>query len=76
MTTTSPELAPVSAAPLMTTEQAAEWLGLSAGSLRVARVKGINSPPFIKLGWAVRYRVEDLQQYVAARVRTSTGQAA
>lgn len=57
---------------LMTTDQAAKYLGRTAGSLKVSRVKGINTPPFIKDGRSVRYRLSDLEAFVAARVRTST----
>ncbi|MFL0418411.1 helix-turn-helix transcriptional regulator [Sphingomonas sp. 179-A 4D3 NHS] len=48
-------------------------LGLSPATLRNMRVKG-DGPPFVKMGRAVRYREEDLRDWVAARVVGSTSQ--
>ena len=61
---------------LMTTKQAASYLGIGKSTLEQSRVSGINCPPYIKLGANVRYRMEDLKAFVAERVRTSTAQAA
>ncbi|WP_108462240.1 helix-turn-helix transcriptional regulator [Devosia naphthalenivorans] len=58
---------------LLNTKQAAEYLNLSTSALEKARVSGINCPPYVAMGRAVRYRVEDLQAFVAARIRTNTG---
>jgi excisionase family DNA binding protein len=54
---------------LLTTAEAANYLGLSASylnQLRVLGVKGgkIESPPFIKIGRAVRYRRIELDEWV------------
>ena len=46
----------------MTTYEAAELLGLSAGTLRVWRCQG-------KGGNAVRYKVDDLEAWKSANVR-------
>jgi predicted DNA-binding transcriptional regulator AlpA len=57
------------------TEGASRHIGLSVSTLEKLRVYG-DGPPFVKLGRAVRYRVADLENYLAARVVTSTSQAA
>ncbi len=59
---------------LLTTTEAARWLGLSASTLAKARVAG-GGPPYVKLGSAVRYRRADLEAYAKARRRRSTSQA-
>jgi len=53
---------------LLTTEQAAEWLGLKSVTLKAYRTKG-GGPAFHKLGRAVRYDIADLQAWVDARRR-------
>lgn len=53
--------------PLLTTEEAARVVGLSAQSLRLYRAKGIG-PAFVKLGYkTVRYRREAVDAWVKAR---------
>ncbi|ODT80978.1 MAG: hypothetical protein ABS76_14420 [Pelagibacterium sp. SCN 64-44] len=61
---------------LLTTAEAAEYLGLAQNTLRVRRVTGINTPIFCRLGRSVRYRLSDLEAFVATRTFTSTSQAA
>lgn len=61
---------------LMTTQQAAVYLGIGKSTLEQSRVSGINCPPFVKLGTSVRYRPADLDLFIAGRIRTSTAQAA
>ena len=51
--------------------KASELAGLSVSSLRKLRVTG-GGPKYAKLGQRVRYRVSDLEDYIAARVITST----
>lgn len=59
---------------LLTTKQAAEYLGVSAAFLERDRWAG-DSIPFIKLGSrAVRYRMEDLESYIEEKIRTSTSE--
>lgn len=70
------EIDGVAVTPLLTTAQAARYLGKGESTLEQARVSGENCPPYIKDGRSVRYRLSDLEAYVAARVRTSTAQAA
>jgi len=53
---------------LLITDQAAEYLGLKPKTLikdRCTREIGI---PFVKLGKSVRYRMADLEKFVADRV--------
>ena len=50
---------------------AAAVTGISVSSLRKLRVTG-GGPKFAKLGQRVRYRMADLEDYVAARVVAST----
>ncbi len=65
----------MTAEKLLTTTQAAEHLGLSPSTLAKARISGA-SPPFVKLGAAVRYRRTDLDEFVSSKVRRSTSESA
>ena len=56
---------------LLNTRQAAERCNLSPRTLEKYRVTG-GGPPFIRLGSAVRYRIEDLDSWIAANRRRST----
>lgn len=53
----------------------AQLLGVSVQKLQRDRWAG-RSIPYVKLGRAVRYRVEDVEAYLAANTRTSTSQQA
>jgi predicted DNA-binding transcriptional regulator AlpA len=49
--------------------ETAEYLGLSRATLRRARMQGncdkhCPSPPFVRLGRAIRYRKADLDQFL------------
>ena len=59
--------------PLLEEEGAAPFLGWSVSTLQKKRVAG-DGPPYVKMGRSVRYRPEDLEAYVAARVVSSTSQ--
>ena len=60
--------------PLLTTKEAARFLGVSTSFLERDRWAGARIP-FIKLGSrAVRYDKSALERYIAQRVRTSTSQ--
>lgn len=48
------------------TRQAAQYLGVSAGYLASARCRG-DGPPYIKMGYAVRYHRLTLERWMAAR---------
>jgi excisionase family DNA binding protein len=57
---------------LLTTEQAAQYLGVSKAFLERDRWAGAKIP-FIRVGVrAVRYRKSDLDAYITSRVRRST----
>lgn len=55
-------------ASLLTTEQAANYLGLTRRALEAMRWRKIG-PAFVKLGRLVRYRIADLDNYIEARVQ-------
>lgn len=57
--------------PIMTTEEAAEYLRMSRQWLEIARYKG-DGPPFIKLPRMVRYRKRDLDKWIEKRIRNSS----
>lgn len=66
------------ASKLCDTRQAAEYLGGGLGSpkpntLEGWRVQGIG-PQYVKINRLVRYRLEDLDAYIAAQTRSSTSQ--
>jgi excisionase family DNA binding protein len=56
----------VVAAPLLRTAEAASYLALSPNTLRNWRSYG-EGPPALKLGGAIRYRVEDLDAWIASQ---------
>ena len=57
---------------LVNTTAAAKFLGVSKAFLERDRWAGARIP-FIKVGSrAVRYRIEDLEHYIASQVRRST----
>lgn len=57
--------------PFLTTEQAAEYLGLAPKTLEKNRVVG-GGPPFRKHGRRVLYRREDLDAWSESQLRRST----
>lgn len=58
---------------LLTTDEAAELIGWAPNTLEKKRVTG-GSPPYLKLGRSVRYREEDLHDWLSARVVSSTSE--
>jgi excisionase family DNA binding protein len=58
---------------LLTTQEAADFLGISPGSLEVWRSTKRYAIPYIKCGRLVRYRRSDLEAWLASR--TVGGQA-
>lgn len=56
---------------VMTVQQASEYLGLAVSTLNKWRCQG-GGPVFIKMGRAVRYRIEDLEKYVITKKRIFT----
>ena len=57
------------------TEEAARHLSLAPNTLEKMRVTG-GGPRYVKLGRAVRYRISDLETYLADRVVSSTSERA
>ena len=60
--------------PLLTVAQAAKVLGLSISTLNKWRLTG-GGPTFVKYPTAVRYRLSDLQAFIAANLCNSTSEA-
>lgn len=58
---------------LLTQSDAAKLLRLSERTLERLRLTG-GGPPFVKANRSVRYRESDLEQWIAARVVSSTSQ--
>ena len=56
---------------VFTTRQAAQYLGLSISTLNKWRCYGYG-PKYLKLGRAVRYRQEELDHFLEARLLSST----
>ncbi|MBU4270380.1 MAG: helix-turn-helix domain-containing protein [Planctomycetes bacterium] len=54
-------------APLVDEKVASEILGLAPGTLSVWRCTRRYCLPYTKIGRAVRYRVEDLEQFIESR---------
>ena len=53
--------------PLVDEKRAAEILGITPGTLSVWRCVRTYRLPYTKIGRAVRYRVEDLEQFIESR---------
>ena len=53
---------------LLTREQAAEFLGLKPQTLGVWATTKRYALPYIKVGRSVRYRLADLETFIASRV--------
>lgn len=56
---------------IMNVQQAAVYLGLAVSTLNKWRCHG-GGPVFIKMGRAVRYRVEDLEKFLNTSATDST----
>jgi excisionase family DNA binding protein len=59
--------------PYLTTPQAAAYLGISPRTLEDWRLTGFG-PSFMKLGRRVLYRMQDLLDFIEARLRRNTGE--
>ncbi len=59
-------------AALLTTPQAAEFLGLSPRTLDAWRCRKSDGPRFVKLGHRVCYRPADLEVWIETNLRRST----
>ena len=58
---------------LKDTDSSSCYLGVSSSKLEKLRVYG-GGPPYVKIGRAVRYRLEDLDHWVECRLQDSTSQ--
>lgn len=63
---------------LLTDPEAATYLGVSLSFLRQGRMEGRRAnrspgPPFIKMGKAIRYDLQDLDSWLAANRREVAG---
>jgi predicted DNA-binding transcriptional regulator AlpA len=67
------ELEPTMDNRTVDTKGASEHIGLAESTLERARVRG-DGPPYVKLGRSVRYRICDLDRWVAARLVSSTSE--
>ena len=61
---------------LLTTKQAAEFLSLEPQTLAAWRMEGVRGPPWIKLGFSVRYRVTDLEKWLEANTHQAADSVA
>ena len=67
-------LSPMPQARVLRTPAAAEYVGLSDSTLEKFRLTG-EGPQFVRIGVrAVGYRIEDLEAWLAERVRHSTSE--
>ncbi len=55
------------------TRQAAEKLGLKKNTLDIWRIQG-KGPRFTRFGRAIRYRLSDLEDFIAANTYTHTSE--
>ena len=60
---------------LMNVQEAAKYVKLGSSTLNRFRVSG-GGPRYAKLGGAVRYRKEDLDDWIAGRIIQSTSELA
>lgn len=58
---------------LLNSLEAAGRLGISYQRIRTLRSVG-GGPPFIKIGRLVRYRPDDIEAWISARVRLNTAE--
>lgn len=66
--------AALSSQHVVDTKQAALYLGLSKNTLEAWRSRG-GGPAYIKYPRAVRYRITDLDEFMANGVRSNTSQS-
>ncbi len=61
-------------ADLLTTEEAAKQLGVTAGTLQIWRCTRRYPLKFVKIGRKVRYRPADLEDFLQARTHSGVGE--
>ena len=52
---------------MLTVKQAAEYLGIKPGTLNVWRCTKAVGVPYVQVGKCVRYKVQDLDDFIARR---------
>lgn len=67
-------MTPKTHSPTLTERAAADFIGLSVRTLQKRRFER-QDPPYLKIGRSVRYRLEDLDAFLAAH-RIDPGQGA
>lgn len=70
------ELSPENPPLTINDKEAASVLEVKPGTLSVWRSTGRYPLPYVKVGRSVRYRLDDLAQFIASRTQTHTGEAA
>ena len=60
---------------ILDTDQAAQYLGLAKSTVEKMRVYG-GGPNFLKLNRSVRYRAEDLDDWLRANIVSNTSERA
>lgn len=60
---------------MLTTAEAAEYLGVQPQTLAIWRSSGRYELPFVKVGRCIRYRLADLEKFLDRRTVCSTGAA-
>ena len=58
---------------ILDTDQAAQYLGLAKSTVEKMRVYG-GGPRFLKLNRSVRYRSEDLDDWIRSRIVSNTSE--
>ncbi|HBO46124.1 MAG TPA: DNA-binding protein [Planctomycetaceae bacterium] len=58
---------------MLTTKEAAEYLGLKPSTLASWRCTGRHSVPYVKVGGNTRYRKVDLEKFLQQRTMGHTG---
>lgn len=61
------------AKPRFRTKDAADYIGLSKSTLEKYRLYG-RGPAYAKMGKVVIYRIEDLDDWIASKIRHSTSE--
>lgn len=59
-------------AKLLSTREAAAFIGVEEQSLRRWRMNGIVKLPFVRIGRLIRYSMKDLEAYIAKNTRVRT----
>ncbi|MFH1919443.1 MAG: helix-turn-helix domain-containing protein [Planctomycetota bacterium] len=62
------------ASQLLTPAETAEHLGIQEQTLAVWRTTGRHGLPFVRVGRSIRYRLADVEEWLAGRTVTSTGE--